>query len=99
MGHAAFYYASSFRNQFTEHYYHEMSAWPPVVVIDEQIFLSSTSLFAVACQVKWCVLVSESSFISVYGVEPLLNDISMQTFATGTQSKQAAIITKPAFQR
>lgn len=57
---AAFYSTSSFRNQFAEHYCYKMRVPDhPWFVIDEQFFLSPTSLFAVACQVKWCVLVSQ----------------------------------------
>lgn len=73
------------------------SAWPSVLVIDEQFFLSPTSLFALACQVKWCVLVGQYSFIPVYGVEPLLSgqaikDISMHDFVTGNNCMRVGLV-------
>lgn len=57
------------------------SARPSAAVIDERTFSSPTSLFALACQVKWCVSASQSPFISVYGVEPLpVSPISTHRF-------------------
>lgn len=47
------------------------SARPSAAVIDERTFSSPSSLFALACPVKWCVSASQSPFIPVYGVEPL----------------------------
>lgn len=73
--------ASSFCNQLTERSADETSARPSAAVIDERTFSSPTSLFALACQVKWCVSASQSPFISVYGVEPLpVSPISAHRF-------------------
>lgn len=68
----------------------ESSLDQPWCLIDGQFFLSPTSLFPPERQVKWCVLVSQQSFISVYEVERVLGgqtikDISMHVSATGTQ--------------